>query len=521
MRRDGLVAMLILAAGALASCDRSPPVADAVVAESPSPEPEGRQAEVSPAEGPSDPGAALEAGNPAAAGMDEAFRLIEAWLEAQRQYRAIPAISAAVVKGDATVWAKGFGTSDRAGKVPATADTIYSICSISKLFTSIAVMQQWEQGRVRLDGQLTDYISWAQLAPDERDSVPLTLRAVLSHSSGLPREADFPYWTAPDFAFPSNDEIEARIGRQDMLFPSSREFQYSNLGITLLGNTVEAVSGEPYDEYVRRHIIDPLGLRDTRPGIPADRYGQQMAVGWGVRGLDGKRPPIKLFDPAGITPAAGFSSTANDLARFAAWHFRLLRGQAPEVIRASTLREMLRVQFVSPDWKVNWGLGYMVLRQDPQTFVGHGGSCPGYRTILMMDPANEVGVAVLTNAMDNPQAFATAIGAVLGKRIETKSFAASGQVSVDLSGFAGLYDSQPWAADVAVVPWAGGLAVAGTDATNPVEGLARLKHVEGDRFVVVDDRGTERDPVVFERDAAGRVAALVRHSNRLPLRPAL
>ena len=128
------------------------------------------------------------------------MRAAELWIEGRR-HRRIPAISAAVVQGDATVWAKGFGTTDRALQQPATPDTIYSICSISKLFTAVALMQQWEQGKVALDAPIETYLPWATLAADDRESVPVT-RGLLTHSAGLPREADFPYWTGPDYPFP-------------------------------------------------------------------------------------------------------------------------------------------------------------------------------------------------------------------------------------------------------------------------------------------------------------------------------
>ena len=107
-----------------------------------------------------------------AAAMGEALRLADIWLETERAYENIPAMSVAVVKGQDTLWAKGFGHTDRARKRAATADTIYSICSISKLFTAVAFMQEWEKGTVRLDEPVATYLPWASLAPDDRDSVP-------------------------------------------------------------------------------------------------------------------------------------------------------------------------------------------------------------------------------------------------------------------------------------------------------------------------------------------------------------
>src|SRR5579872_5068374 len=125
----------------------------------------------------------------------EALRLIDVWLESQQVVQRSPALSAAVVQGDRVIWSKGYGTLDSEHRVAATAQTLYSICSISKLFTSVALMQLWESGRVRLDDPVTSYLPWAKLKSLDEDSLPITLRALLSHSAGLPRESDFPYWT--------------------------------------------------------------------------------------------------------------------------------------------------------------------------------------------------------------------------------------------------------------------------------------------------------------------------------------
>jgi CubicO group peptidase (beta-lactamase class C family) len=97
----------------------------------------------------------------------EAIRVADAWLDSIQVYQHIPAISAGVVAGDKLVWSKGYGTLDAEHKIPAAPDTIYSICSISKLFTSVSLMQQWEQGKVRLDEPITTYLPWAKLKPTD------------------------------------------------------------------------------------------------------------------------------------------------------------------------------------------------------------------------------------------------------------------------------------------------------------------------------------------------------------------
>ncbi|MCL4671673.1 MAG: beta-lactamase family protein [Sphingomonadaceae bacterium] len=452
--------------------------------------------------------------------LSEAVSLGALWLETQRRYARIPAISVAVARGDQTVWSRGFGTIDRKGRVPATGDTIYSICSISKLFTSIAVMQQWEQGRLRLDEPVTTYLPWARLAPDDRESVPVTLRGLLTHSAGLPRESAHPYWTGPDFPFPTTEEIRAGISGQAPLYPASTTFQYSNLGITLAGDTVEAVTGTAYGDYVTANILTPLGLDHTRPSVPADRYGKDMAVGWGALTSDGERPEVKLFDPRGITPAAGFTSSVNDLAKFASWQFRLLRSGEAEVLRASTLREMHRVHYITPDRETSWGLGFAAYQMDGRNMVGHGGSCPGYRSTLMIDPASETAIAVAMNAMDDPGVYARGLGALLANRLTATAYPAPEGAPLDLASYSGIYGGQPWGPDSVILPWAGGLAWAELATGDPMGDLTRLKPLGGDRFRVMTGKGEERDVITFVRDGSGAVTAVERFGNTSPrLRP--
>jgi CubicO group peptidase (beta-lactamase class C family) len=443
----------------------------------------------------------------------EVLRLIEVWLDSVQAYNHIPALSAAVVQGDKTVWSKGYGTLDAAHKIPATAQTIYSICSISKLFTSIALMQQWEAGRVRLDEPLTTYLPWATLKPLDQDGMPITLRAMLTHSAGLPRESDFPYWSGPDYPFPTHDELKAKLAEQTPLWPASRWYQYSNLGLTLVGETVAAVANEPYGAYSQNHILGALGMQDTHPFMPMPLYGKRLAVGWGALTRDGTRELLKPFDTRGVTPAAGYTSTVEDLARFAIWQFRLLRTGHGEVLKASTLREMHRVQFTDVDFKTTRGLGFAVAREGDQTYVGHGGDCPGYHSTLSLRPETETAVIAMLTGADRPGLFAAATFQLLDKRKAFAFKAPDAAKGVNLEDFAGRYSAQPWSAETIIVPWAEGLAVLSLPSVNPARELNLLKAKGGDVFRRVRDDGSEADEVRFERDKSGNVVRYIQFSN--------
>ncbi|MEE8583796.1 MAG: serine hydrolase domain-containing protein [Acidobacteriota bacterium] len=294
----------------------------------------------------------------------EAIGLLEAWVEAELAYQRLPGLSMAVVYDQDVIWSKAFGYADLEGKRPATTETIYSICSISKLFTSIGVMQLRDEGKLRLDDSLSDHIPWLEIQHKHSEAGPATVEAILTHSSGLPRESAHSYWSGPDFLFPSRQEIIQGLTSQSTLYPASTFYQYSNLGMTLAGELIIQLSGLSYQDYARQKILAPLGLHSTTPEIPVQEQGKRLAVGYGVLDRQGKRQKMPIFQARGIAPAAGYASTVEDLARFASWQFRLLEKGGQEVLKANTLREMQRVHWVDPDWSAHRGLGFGVWRDE-------------------------------------------------------------------------------------------------------------------------------------------------------------
>ena len=450
-----------------------------------------------------------------AAARDEALRAVDVWLDSVQAYRHIPALSAGVVVGDDMIWSKGFGTIDASHTVAATPQTIYSICSISKLFTSISLMQLSEAGKVRLDDPITTYLPWATIKPTD-DSGPITLRGLLTHSSGIPRESDFPYWSGPDFPFPTREEIRTKIASQSALYPAERYFQYSNLGLTLVGETVAAVSGQTYEDYAKANVLAPLGLNDTRTFMPMDLYGKRLAVGFGALKRDGTRNPVKPFNTRGVTPAAGYTSTVDDLGKFASWQFRLLRTGQANVLKAPTLREMQRVQFMDPDWKTSWGLGFAVSHRDDHIYVGHGGSCPGYHTILSMRNDDQTAVIVMDTGAESPSPFAEAVFAILDKRKGYEFKAPPAATGIKLEDYAGRYSDQPWGSESVMLPWAGGLAHLNLPSADPASDMSFLKPKGGDVFRRVRKDGSEAEEIRFVRDASGKVTSFVHFSNPTP-----
>lgn len=435
---------------------------------------------------------------------DEAFRLIEVWLQAQVDFENYPGLSAIIIKDQEELWSGAFGLSNIEGKVQMKTNTICSICSISKLFTSVAIMKLYDEGKLRLDDRVEDLLPWYNLPQQYTASGPITVRSLLTHSSGLPRESDYPYWNGPDFKFPTAEELRTKLPEQETLYPASRYFQYSNLGLTLLGEVVAEVSGMAFDEYVAFAIIDPLNLINTSTSLPVDKYGGQMAIGYSALHRNLTREKLKLFNTNAIRPAAGFSSTVKDLGKFASWQFRLSESKNPEILKPSTLNNMHNVHWTDPDFSTTWGLGFAVFKgSDGTKWVSHGGSCPGYQSNLQLNPKSKMAYSVMINANGtNPGGVARDLHAILQKVEEIKP---SKDSNVNLEEYVGFFSNQPWWSESYFGTWNGKLVNLDLPSQNPAESMTFYEYVEKDVFRRKRDDGSLGETLTFMRDSNGKI----------------
>ena len=449
------------------------------------------------------------------------IKIIETWIDSQLDYNDIPGMSVAIVYDQELVWSRGLGFADVDKKVPASPDSIYSICSISKLFTSIGIMQLRDEGKLRLDDPIAKHLSWFNIKDKYPDAPEVTIGGILTHSSGLPREADYPYWSGPEHNFPTREQIIEALAGQEELYPADTYYQYSNLGMSLLGEVIATASGKPFAEYIQEHILTPLGLMNTSPEIPEEQRGKQLATGYSVRLRDGSRKVIPFYLVNGIAPAAGFASTVEDLARFASWQFRLLEKGGWEVLAANTLKKMHRVHWLDPNWRSPRGLGFSVSRRNDKTYVGHGGSCPGYKSQLSLRPKDKIAVVVMTNAHDvSPSSYGYEIFDLVAPAIldAIKNPGKAKKPDPDLEKYVGRYE-MPIGRESMVVIWEGELATMGIPTRGP--SLSKLRRVEGNIFRRVRDDGELGAKVIFEVDADGKVTRMIQnsqYSNRIGLR---
>ncbi len=170
------------------------------------------------------------------------IELLSAWIEAQMAHRAEPGLSIGIVHDQELVWAHGFGHADLENRVAATADTRYRIASVTKLFTATAILILRDAGTLQLDDPVDRHLPWFDIRQRYPDAPPMTVRHLLTHTAGLPREAAFPYWT--DDSFPTRDQVREALARQETAYPTETRWKYSNLALALAGEIVAAASGQ-------------------------------------------------------------------------------------------------------------------------------------------------------------------------------------------------------------------------------------------------------------------------------------
>lgn len=450
------------------------------------------------------------------ASYGEATYLLETWIESILDFDRLPGMSVAVIHDQEIAYANGFGYADLDERKPATPETIYSICSISKLFTGVAVMQLRDAGKLDLEDPVSKHLPWLEPETPDPEAAPPTLRDLLRHSGGLPCESDHTVWADSDQLFPTREQLIERVSKLKLSYSPNTNYNYSNLGYALLGLVVSAVSGMEYVDYVHENVIAPLGMDATTPFIPRDTGDGSLAVGYGRWPRSGSRDEVVNYEERSFTPAAGFYSTVRDMAKFAMWQFRVLDGKDDRILGKETLEEMYAVAWENPQW----GLGFAIWQMDDKRFVGHWGGCPGYKSQFILCPEEKVAAVVMVNATDAPQftlVFRTY--EIIAPVLTAAGSRALG--SSEWARYVGYYTGDKTWSEAEVLEWEGALAVMWipNGNPNPVGSLVKLERVEGEVFRQLNGDETLGKHYVFKADDDGDIVRMKFNNNLLDKMP--
>lgn len=299
----------------------------------------------------------------------------------------ITGLSIALIDDQQIIWQKGFGYADLANQTPATPETIYRAGSIAKVFTAAATMQLAEQGKLDIDQPLAAALPEFAIKTRFSKAGPVTPRNVMTHHSGLPSNFLRDMYVRDPGRF---ETVVDGLHDEYLAFPPDYVFSYSNVGMALLGATVQKVSGEPFNDYMENHFFQPLGMT------------QSSFASRAVAKAYDKNKEIEVFSLRDM-PAANLLSNVVDLGQFVKMQFADGRSGNRQILSSATAREMVRVQNANFPLTFNAyvGLGWMMHGIEIPgggMVASHGGSLPDSHSMMAILPEHKLGVVVLSNS---------------------------------------------------------------------------------------------------------------------------
>jgi CubicO group peptidase (beta-lactamase class C family) len=335
--------------------------------------------------------------------LQKAFPAIDAIFGRYAADKHIPGMVWGIVIDGRLAHVGTFGVQDLSSKIPVSETTEFRIASMTKSFTVLAVLRLRDQGRLSLEDPVSKWIpEFAQIELPTRDSAPLTIRQLMSHSAGLPEDNP---WADQQLAASEGDFTQWL--RQGIPFstPPGTRYEYSNYAFGLLGRIVTRAAGTPYDQYVQHEILDKLHMDATTfefSKIPKER----RAIGYRLQpdGTYLEEPPL----PQGaFGSTGGLLTTAEDLGRYVSFHLSAWPPRDdPDTgpVRRSSVREMSHLWTPSnltarrTDGKLqvtNTGYGYGLRITTDCRFeriVAHSGGLPGFGSTMAWLPDYGVGI---------------------------------------------------------------------------------------------------------------------------------
>tara|TARA_B110000483_G_scaffold233434_1_gene302187 strand:- start:1252 stop:1986 length:735 start_codon:yes stop_codon:yes gene_type:complete len=207
--------------------------------------------------------APLTVASEAAISLTDRIQIFEAWMETTRHTRSLPRISVGIVHQNKLVYSKGFGAADIISGTPITPDSLFSVASVTKSFTSIAIMQLVQGGVIGLNDPIVSVIpELYNLNSPHEEIERINLFALLTHTSGLPMNHAYPL----NESSPVIEELDSLLSgleAQKLLFPPNTREHYSNLGLNIAGIALERLPGMKYSDYVQEKVLSPIGMNSS------------------------------------------------------------------------------------------------------------------------------------------------------------------------------------------------------------------------------------------------------------------
>jgi CubicO group peptidase (beta-lactamase class C family) len=339
------------------------------------------------AEGPTDP--------------SELASFLDDFIGKQMQEKHIAGGAISVVKDGKLFFARGYGYADVDKRVPVDPEqTMFGIGSVSKTFTWTAVMQLVEQGKVDLDADVNTYLDFQIPATYPQ---PITVKNLITHTSGFEDKLLGSLVADARDVVPPRDWLLAHLPMR--MYPPGTRVGYANYNAILAGYIVSRVSGQPFDQYVQQHILDPLGMTHSTAQWPVPpELRANLSVGYTFADGAFKPFPDYLAQPAGIA-AGGLHASVTDMARYMIAHLeggRYSDASMPEarILQEATARQMQTTLYTPDPRMLGAAYGFFDWSDNGQRTLGHEGYLPPMHSELLLLPDQHLGIFVSFNSAD-------------------------------------------------------------------------------------------------------------------------
>jgi D-alanyl-D-alanine carboxypeptidase len=324
--------------------------------------------------------------------FQDAFERLNATIEQKIPSLNFPGLAIGITDRERLLFLGNYGSANRETQQPVTSETLFQIGSISKSFSSIAVLQLQEQGVLKIDDPVKNYLPWFKV---QSKYDPITLRHLLSHTAGIIMGADQTPAAITE-AWALRDTFATA--------PPGEMFHYSNSGYKVLGLVLQAVLGDGLADILRQRILNPLDMSATEPVI-TNASRARLAVGYQAFYDDrplprgGKLAPATWFESD--TADGSISSNTEDMCRY----LRALLNRSENLLSPESFEQIIQPHIPTSDdlHGEHYGLGLSTRQIDGHQVIGHSGGMVGYTADMLADLDAGLGVVVLTNGPGDPE----------------------------------------------------------------------------------------------------------------------
>ncbi len=333
--------------------------------------------------------------------QDKRLKGLEKELEAILETTKAPGFAVAIVEGKKIIYAKGFGYRDYENKIPADANTLFAIGSISKAFTSAILGQLRNEDKISFEESPMKYVPELKFYNNDMNN-NIIIKDLMSHRTGLPRH-DASWYYFPTY---NKDSLVLRIEHQEPFTGVRQKWRYNNFMFLVQGVITEHITGKSWEENIKDRFFKPLGMTRSNVSIKELEKSSNAAIGYKLKN-DSIITRMDYYHIAGMSPAGSINSSVNEMSNWLITWINKGKFKDQQIIPEPYIDEAISSQMVVggglpdtefPDMHLsNYGYAWFLSSYRGHYRVQHGGSIDGFSANVAFFPSDSIGIVVLTN----------------------------------------------------------------------------------------------------------------------------